>query len=217
MTIWLHGQAVKTSPFHGGNPGSIPGRITKQTRFSIWESGFSLMGSFVPVSANMDYGASLKNQYHAPVVELATFTSFTPHSFAVLLCVLPCESPAALRVKRQRSLCSLQRQSRCCRICQADRLTALWTNPQPRSVSANMDSGAYLKNQYYAPVVELADTLDLGSSARAWGFKSLQAHQSKRPQGLFLCMIKARCENNLKYKLVYPLGYFAYSGKASER
>ena len=130
--FWSYGQAVKTPPFHGGNPGSIPGRITKQTRFSIWESGFSLMGSFVPVSANMD-------------------------------------------------------------------------------------SGAYLKNQYYAPVVELADTLDLGSSARAWGFKSLQAHQSKRPQGLFLCMIKARRENNLKYKLVYPLGYFAYSGKASER
>ena len=151
------------------------------------------------------------------MVELATFTSFTPHSFAVLLSVLPCESPAALRVKRQRSLRSLQRQSRCCRICRADRLTALWTNPQPRSVSANMDSGAYLKNQYHAPVVELADTLDLGSSARAWGFKSLQAHQSKRPQGLFLFMIKAHCENNLKYKLVYPLGYFAYSGKASER
>ena len=80
-----------------------------------------------------------------------------------------------------------------------------------------MDSGASLKNQYHAPVVELADTLDLGSSARAWGFKSLQAHQSKRPQGLFLCMIKVRRENNLKYKLVYPLGYFAYSGKASER
>ena len=130
--FWSYGQAVKTPPFHGGNPGSIPGRITKQTRFSIWESGFSLMGSFVPVSANMD-------------------------------------------------------------------------------------SGAYLKNQYYAPVVELADTLDLGSSARAWGFKSLQAHQSKRPQGLFLFMIKARRKNNLKYKLVYPLGYFAYSGKASER
>ena len=30
-------------------------------------------------------------------------------------------------------------------------------------VSASMDSGAYLKNQYHAPVVELADTLDLGS------------------------------------------------------
>ena len=26
---WLHGQAVKTPPFHGGNPGSIPGGVTK--------------------------------------------------------------------------------------------------------------------------------------------------------------------------------------------
>ena len=32
-------------------------------------------------------------------------------------------------------------------------------------------------NLLHAPVVELADTLDLGSSAGAWGFKSLQAHQ----------------------------------------
>ena len=23
-SLWLHGQAVKTSPFHGGNTGSIP-------------------------------------------------------------------------------------------------------------------------------------------------------------------------------------------------
>ena len=26
--IWLHGQAVKTSPFHGGNTGSIPVGVT---------------------------------------------------------------------------------------------------------------------------------------------------------------------------------------------
>jgi hypothetical protein len=26
--FWPHGQAVKTSPFHGGNPGSIPGGVT---------------------------------------------------------------------------------------------------------------------------------------------------------------------------------------------
>ena len=26
--LWLHGQAVKTPPFHGGNPGSIPGGVT---------------------------------------------------------------------------------------------------------------------------------------------------------------------------------------------
>ena len=25
---WPHGQEVKTSPFHGGNPGSIPGGVT---------------------------------------------------------------------------------------------------------------------------------------------------------------------------------------------
>ncbi len=25
---WPYGQAVKTPPFHGGNPGSIPGRVT---------------------------------------------------------------------------------------------------------------------------------------------------------------------------------------------
>ena len=28
--FWSYGQAVKTTPFHGGNPGSIPGRITNQ-------------------------------------------------------------------------------------------------------------------------------------------------------------------------------------------
>ena len=26
---WLHGQAVKTSPFHGGNTGSIPVGVTR--------------------------------------------------------------------------------------------------------------------------------------------------------------------------------------------
>ena len=26
--LWLHGQAVKTSPFHGGNTGSIPVGVT---------------------------------------------------------------------------------------------------------------------------------------------------------------------------------------------
>ena len=26
--LWPHGQVVKTSPFHGGNPGSSPGGVT---------------------------------------------------------------------------------------------------------------------------------------------------------------------------------------------
>ena len=29
LNIWLHGQAVKTSPFHGGNTGSIPVGVTR--------------------------------------------------------------------------------------------------------------------------------------------------------------------------------------------
>ena len=28
--FWLHGQVVKTSPFHGGNTGSIPVGVTKK-------------------------------------------------------------------------------------------------------------------------------------------------------------------------------------------
>ena len=43
--VRLLGQAVKTSPFHGGNPGSIPGRVTKKRctfvrRFSFCFGGF---------------------------------------------------------------------------------------------------------------------------------------------------------------------------------
>ena len=30
-TTWLHGQAVKTSPFHGGNTGSIPVGVTEKS------------------------------------------------------------------------------------------------------------------------------------------------------------------------------------------
>ena len=36
-------------------------------------------------------------------------------------------------------------------------------------------------------MVELADTLVLGTSARAWGFKSLQAHHNKR--GYTTCIL----------------------------
>ena len=35
ITIWLHGQAVKTSPFHGGNTGSIPVGVIKTEKNHI--------------------------------------------------------------------------------------------------------------------------------------------------------------------------------------
>ena len=40
--LWLHGQAVKTPPFHGGNRGSNPlGVIEKLNKMAIW-CGFTL-------------------------------------------------------------------------------------------------------------------------------------------------------------------------------
>ena len=35
LLLWPHGQAVKTSPFHGGIPGSNPGRVTKWKYSSV--------------------------------------------------------------------------------------------------------------------------------------------------------------------------------------
>ena len=34
--IWLHGQAVKTSPFHGDNTGSIPVGVTEYKIFVMY-------------------------------------------------------------------------------------------------------------------------------------------------------------------------------------
>ena len=44
---------------------------------------------------------------------------------------------------------------------------------------------------FYADVAELADALDLGSSSREWGFKSLHPHHKKpcKMQGFFVVEI----------------------------
>ena len=36
--IWLRGQAVKTSPFHGGNTGSIPVGVIDMPMWLNWQS-----------------------------------------------------------------------------------------------------------------------------------------------------------------------------------
>ena len=45
---------------------------------------------------------------------------------------------------------------------------------------------------FYADVAELADALDLGSSSREWGFKSLHPHHKKpcKTQGFFVLFIQ---------------------------
>ena len=47
--IWLRGQAVKTSPFHGGNTGSIPVGVIKNI---IWRHSQAVRhGSATPLSS----------------------------------------------------------------------------------------------------------------------------------------------------------------------
>ena len=55
INIWLRGQAVKTSPFHGGNTGSIPVGVILQKallaviKFKIWRSSQAVRrGSATP-------------------------------------------------------------------------------------------------------------------------------------------------------------------------
>ena len=46
--IRLHGQAVKTPPFHGGNPGSIPGGVTNRARVAELADALDLGSSGRP-------------------------------------------------------------------------------------------------------------------------------------------------------------------------
>ena len=48
LILWLHGQAVKTPPFHGGNPGSIPGGVTKRARVAELADALDLGSSGRP-------------------------------------------------------------------------------------------------------------------------------------------------------------------------
>ncbi|SLM14702.1 hypothetical protein SPIROBIBN47_350037 [uncultured spirochete] len=47
---------------------------------------------------------------------------------------------------------------------------------RPRYASARAQSSKLCAHERYAQMVELADTLDSGSSAKAWGFKSPSGH-----------------------------------------
>ena len=76
--IWLHGQAVKTSPFHGGNTGSIPVgviesvifRLSVDYRFVITKNSLRRHGQAVrqrsatPLSPVRIWLAPLKSRKH---------------------------------------------------------------------------------------------------------------------------------------------------------
>ena len=48
--IWLHGQAVKTPPFHGGNSGSIPDGVTRNEAHCLYSELFVILNwSYVKI------------------------------------------------------------------------------------------------------------------------------------------------------------------------
>ena len=60
--IWLHGQAVKTPPFHGGNSGSIPDGVTRnEAHCSDSELFFKLVLCQDLVHVKMRNGFIVKN------------------------------------------------------------------------------------------------------------------------------------------------------------
>ena len=50
--IWLHGQAVKTSPFHGGNTGSIPVGVILKSNDIVCHCFFYAHGTQVNIELN---------------------------------------------------------------------------------------------------------------------------------------------------------------------
>lgn len=58
---------------------------------------------------------------------------------------------------------------------------------RPRYASARAQSSKLCAHERYAQMVELADTLDSGSSAKAWGFKSPSGHNKRLPRGSLYC------------------------------
>ena len=69
--VWPRGQAVKTSPFHGGNTGSIPVGVIemKKQDMPMWLNSIRLTTS---IAAEPDYkSAALRKTEYADVAQLA--------------------------------------------------------------------------------------------------------------------------------------------------
>ena len=53
----LHGQVVKTPPFHGGNPGSSPGGVTSASRTTRCTARFTKCADVVELADTQDLGS----------------------------------------------------------------------------------------------------------------------------------------------------------------
>ena len=86
----LHGQAVKTSPFHGGNPGSIPGGVTKKIDGYNFVSVYFLADSRRETDAEPDQTCT-RNYYRATRSCSQSFATRT--QYAALVALTYCRNP----------------------------------------------------------------------------------------------------------------------------
>ena len=71
LIIWLHGQEVKTPPFHGSNPGSIPGGVTKRARVAELADALDLGSSGRP------WGFKSLRAHHLKPCKLNAYRAFS--------------------------------------------------------------------------------------------------------------------------------------------
>ncbi len=97
QVTWLYGQAVKTPPSHGGNPGSNPGRVT--TALAVMRGYFFRIKKdlhFQVLCFLFFYHFLGDNEFLFPAIEPITYT----HSFSLY-------DPYVLRFSEMAVICVL--------------------------------------------------------------------------------------------------------------
>ncbi len=79
------GQAVKTPPFHGGNMGSIPVRVTKKRRL-LWQSPFFAAGIPPPDAAAFRLPGERKDMFLQILIQSREILKSMPLQFDFSAC-----------------------------------------------------------------------------------------------------------------------------------
>ena len=100
---WLHGQVVKTSPFHGGNPSSNLGGVTKKDFSQQRCFPQNIAKKDLPNGRNYDIFLPLKQKPYGDLAQLGLRVKKT------IRCIVFSKSPRELCSKRGRALGSTKR------------------------------------------------------------------------------------------------------------
>ena len=136
------GQAVKTPPFHGGNAGSIPARVTKKSGHLLWQVSFFL--PFCPLRPRFARPPLPEGEARGRVVEVH-LSAFTLGERIML-------SAKRCRCRRLRVCCSWRRKGRASshpnpsKRSFTERSRSLWNTAALYLPQKNMPKTAGLKN-----------------------------------------------------------------------